>query len=268
MPRKTDPSITDYCAGVLLAVTIFGQWAFAAYIVSFYAFPVAAGNIESWNNNVLLAQPPVQAGKWLDTSAFGAHAIGASIIALFGGLQIVPYVRNRWRRFHRWNGRIFVATIVALCLSGYYLTWVRGPLPDSLSDFGTSVNGCLIIGFAVMTILTATRGRFMQHERWAVRLFLVSNAQWFLRIGGFGYFVIAQSLGNEVAFDGWFFKFWTWGCFIVPLLVAELYFQTRRARHAQVRWVSAAILALLTPVVLVGIATFSYFSIQIIQGTV
>jgi uncharacterized membrane protein len=268
MTRSLDQKIVDYSAGTLLLVAIAGQWAFAAYILFFYACPAVSGHLQVWNSNALLAQPPVEAGKWLSTCAFGAHAIGASVIALFGGLQIIPMVRNRWRRFHRWNGRVFVFTVVALCISGYYLTWIRGPLPDSLSDFGTSVNGALILGFAAMTVIAAMNKRFAEHERWAVRLFLVSNAQWFLRIGGFGYFVIAKSLGYEIAFDSWFFQFWTWGCFIVPLAVSELYFATRRTDRKFFKWGSAALFILLTPLTLVGIVTFGFFSIQVIQGAV
>lgn len=266
MISKTNRTVVDYTASSLFAVTIVGQWAFAAYILLFYAFPAVSGNVDVWNRNSLLAHPPVESGKIIATFAFGSHAIGASIIALFGGLQIIPSVRNRWRALHRWNGRIFIFTVVGLSISGFYLTWVRGPMPDSLSDLGTSVNGVLILTFAALTVISARNRRFMQHERWAIRLFLVSNAQWFLRIGGFGYFVVAQSLGVEVAFDGWFFKFWTWGCFIVPIAVSEVYFISRRAKSQPLRWLSASLFALLIPLTLIGIGTFSFYTVQIIQA--
>lgn len=255
-------------AVTLISIAILGQWAFGAYIVAFYAYPAVFGDISSWNGNMLLAQPPVQPNRLLDTNAFGIHAIGASIIAFLGGLQIIPIIRRRWKKFHHWNGRLFVLTVIVLCITGFYLTWIRGPLPDSVSDFGTSVNGLLILLFAYMTISAARSRRIPEHERWAVRLLLVSNAQWFLRIGGFGYFIVAQSMGYSVAFDGWFFQFWTWGCFLLPLLLAELYFYARRHPNVNLRRGIAFIFALLVPIALIGIGTFSFFSLQIIQASV
>lgn len=189
-------------------------------------------------------------------------------MALMGGLQLVPFVRNRFRTFHRWNGRLFVMTVVALSLSGYYIVWVRGPVPTSFSELGTSLNGALILGFAGLAVAAAIGRRFVEHERWAIRLYLVSNAQWFLRIGGFGYFFIAQSLGAEVAFDGWFFKFWIWGCFLVPLAISEVYFRTRRSDRVSVRKFSAAFIIGCALLTIVGSLVFSIFSIQLIQGIV
>jgi uncharacterized membrane protein len=266
--RPVKISVTDIVAGGWLAVSIAGQLAFFAYIAVFYGAPLLSGSIESWNNNVLLARPPVEAGAIANTMAFGTHAFGAGIIAVLGGLQLLPFVRNRFRKFHRWNGRLFVTLVIALSISGYYLTWVRGPQPASFNEFATSVNGVLILSFAVLAVSAAMRKRFQVHERWAVRLFLVSSAQWFLRIGGFGYYAIAQSLGAEVQFDGWFFQFWMWGCFLVPLAVAQIYFQTRASRRASVRWSGAGLLAVCVPLTLVGSIVFTLFSIQLIQGNV
>lgn len=266
MLKSSHRNAVDYSAASLLALAIVGQWAFAAYILTFYAYPAIAGDLQIWNSNILLTQPPFNPERWISTSAFGIHAIGASVVAVFGGLQIIPYIRNRYRSFHRWNGRVFIATVIALTLSGYYLTWVRGPLPDSFSDLGTSVNGILILLFVVLAFRAIKQRDFSAHERWAIRLFLVSNAQWFLRIGGFGYFLIMQSLGYSVAFDNWFFHVWIWGCFLVPLLFAELYFRTRQLESSPLRWMSAGVFLILLPVTLAGIVSFSFFSIQIVSG--
>ncbi len=268
-PRKhSGATVTDMAAGLWLAVAIAGQVAFAAYLIGFYAFPAILGDIAAWNVNVVLSQPPVHPDRPQATLAFGVHAIGAAALALMGGLQLIPMVRNRFRTFHRWNGRAFLLLIVALTVSGYYLTWFRGSPPNSFNEFGTSVNGLLILAFAAMIVTAAMRRRVAQHERWAVRLFLVANAQWFVRIGGFGYFVTMQTLGYSVPFDGAFFQFWIWGSFLVPLAMAELYFRTRSANSAVVRWSSALAIFIVTPMTLIGIVTFSLFTIQLMAGNV
>lgn len=263
-----NPTVTDYAAGGWLVTALLGQFGFFIYILVFYAFPAVAGNLEAWNDNVLLNQPPVEEGKYADTFAFGLHALGAGLISVMGGLQLLPLLRHRMPTFHRWNGRLFVLLVVALTLSGYYLTWARGSQPTSTSELGTSVNGLLILTFAALAVPAAIYKRFDDHERWAIRLYLVSNAQWFLRIGGFGYFLIARSLGAEVAFDGWFFQFWVWGCFLVPLAMAELYFRTRYADRPAIRWAGAAVLALGAVLTLFGSFVFTSFTVQLIQGNV
>ena len=260
------PTVTDWAAGAWLIAAIAGQLAFAAYLVGFYAFPALLGNVEAWNANIMLSQPPVQPGAPDATFAFGVHAIGAAVIAVMGGLQLIPQIRNRFRTFHRWNGRAFLLIVLALTVSGYYLTWFRGSPPSSFSEFGTSVNGVLILGFAAMAVTTAMRRKFDDHERWAVRLFLVSGAQWFVRIGGFGYFAAMQALGFEVPFDGGFFQFWIWGSFLVPLALAELYFRTRAVQSLPVRWFSALVFFVATPMTLFGSFTFSMFTVQLMTG--
>lgn len=261
-------TITDYSVGAWFAVAIIGQLAFFTFIAVFYAWPAMLGDVTAWNRNVILAQPPVDPDYPVATIAFGVHAIGASIISLMGGLQLMPFVRNRFRRFHRWNGRIFLFTVFALAVSGYYLTWMRGDPPDQLSEFGTSVNGVLIFSFGAMALATALRKRFDLHEKWAVRLFLVSNQQWLFRIGAFLYFAASQALGREVSLTDPFFAFWVWGCFIIPLAMAELYFATRRAARAWQRWASASLFVLAIPLTAGGIFVFTMFTVQLVTGAV
>lgn len=258
----------DFAAGGWLLVALSGQFSFFLFLLFFYAVPAAAGDFEAWNANILLMQPPYVEGKPADTVAFGAHAMDAGVVALTGGLQLIPVIRRMAPTFHHWNGRLFLFLVVAISLSGYYLTWIRGPVPTSFNELATSVNGVLILGFAALAVAAAVQRRISIHERWAVRLFLVSNAQWFLRIGGFGYFAMAQSLGAEVAFDGWFFQFWMWGCFLAPLAIAEIYFRTRRAEQASLRWGGAGVLWASAILTLLGSAVFSIFTLNLLQGDI
>jgi hypothetical protein len=104
------------------------------------------------------------------------------------------------------------------------------------------------------------------HQRWAMRLYLVSNAQWFLRVGVFAYFVIGRMLGAEVSFSDPFFKLWTWGCYLVPLAVLQVYFMAQQRGGAVVRVAVAGGLVALTLAMGVGIFAFGMFSQAIITG--
>jgi len=245
---------------------MLGQWAFFYYIAAFYGSSTVTGNFEVWNRLEALGRTPYVAGDTGGNIAYLTHALGAGIIAFGGALQLVPFIRKRFPTFHRWNGRLFLFTVTGLSLSGFYLVWIRQTSPSFIEGLSTTLNGVLILTFAALALRTAMARNIASHQRWATRLYLVSNAQWFLRVGVFSYFVINQIAGNQVAFGDPFFEFWTWGCFLVPLVVLQLYYTARDHGGALSRSAMALTLLALTLSMGVGIFAFSMFSQAIITG--
>lgn len=247
-------------------VALAGQWAFFAYIAGFYGVSILSDEPETWNRLKVFGRTPYVAGDSAGNAIFAMHAMGAGIVALGGALQLIPQVRSRAPVFHRWNGRLFLITVVALSLSGFYLVWVRGTSPSFVEGLATTLNGVLILTCAAFALRAAVTRRIEAHRRWALRLYLVSNAQWFLRVGMFGYFAVGALLGVEVGFGDPFMPFWTWGCFLVPLAVAELYLRAGAHGGAALRWATAGLLVALTLVMAVGIAGFSVLSYALATG--
>src|SRR6185295_18158611 len=139
--------------------------------------------------------------------AFAAHALLAAVIAFGGALQIVPQIRARALAFHRWNGRVFLVTAVGLSLSGLYMVWVRGANPSVVGKVSTSLNAVLILTFAAFAWRAALRRDVSVHRRWALRLYLVANAQWFIRVGVFAWFLLNRAVGVKAGLSGPFFYF-------------------------------------------------------------
>ena len=252
------------------AVAMFGQWAFFYYIIAFYGTSVLSGDFEVWNRlSVLSGRATYVAGDTAGNLTFGAHALAAGIVAFGGALQLMPWIRSRFPTFHRWNGRLFLLTVTGLSLSGFYLVWVRGTSPDQpdhlFSSLSISLNGVLILTFAALALRAALARDFTAHPRWAMRLYLVSNAQWFLRVGLFAYFIVNMGLGNEVEI-GPFFTFWTVGCYLVPLAALQLYFLAKDQGGPLARFAMAGGLVMLTLVMGAGIFAFAMFSQAIITG--
>lgn len=261
----TKAALSTSAAFWLLAALI-GQWAFFYYIVAFYGGSIVTGEFEIWNRlEALSGHASFRPGDTIGNTAFGAHALGAGVVALGGALQLLPFVRRRWPAFHRWNGRVFLLTVTALSLSGFYLVFTRRP-PDSFNDWATPVNGALILSFAALALTFAMKRNIAVHQRWAMRLYLVSNAQWFTRVGVFGYFVIASALGHEPSFRDWFFPFWSWGCFLVPLAVLQLYFFAQDRGGPVLRVAAAGGLVALTLAMALGTFVFAMFSQKLIEG--
>lgn len=144
--------------------------------------------------------------------------------------------------------------------------WVRRTTPSSFDGLSTSLNGLLILVFAWLAWRAARARDFVNHRPWAMRLYLVSNAQWFLRVGVFGYFVLMSASGSEPGFGDPFLKFWTIGCYLVPLLVLECYLRAQAGTRRWVKYAVAGGLALITLWMLAGMAAFAVFSHKLATG--
>lgn len=270
--RASTPKIAVANAALNAAATfwlitaLIGQWAFFYYIAAFYGPSAFSGNFQTWNRLAVLGRTPYHAGDTAGNLTFLAHALAAGIIAFGGALQLVPQIRARAPTFHRWNGRLFLLTVVGLSLSGFYLVWVRHTSPDRLNALSTTFNGVLILAFAALAWRSARARQFVLHRRWAMRLYLVANAQWFLRVGLFAWFIVNQILGKKVGLGDPFLLFWVVGCYLVPLAVLELYLRAKEDAGPVARISVAGGLVALTLLMAVGVLGFSMFSQLIISG--
>ena len=243
-----------------------GQWLFFYYLISFYGLSVINDNMEIWNRWEAMGSSPYKAGDSTGNAMFAAHTIGAGIVAFGGALQLIPKLRSIVPTFHKVNGYIYLTTVMCLALSGFYLSWIREASPNAISAIGTSINGFLIIGFAYLTVKTARIRRVQQHRRWAIRLFLVSNAQWFLRVGVFSYLITGTVMGTEPAFGDPFFSVWTFACFLLPLVTAELYFFASRSNSTSLKLITSLVLMVLTILMLIGVFGLTPFLLQVMSG--
>lgn len=263
---KTANKTLKYSTVFWFLTMLAGQWFFFYYIFAFYGFSVINDNIEIWNRWEPLGAKPYLAGDFSGNLAFAAHAIGAGIVAFGGALQLIPKLRNSFPRFHRINGYLYLTTVFCLAVSGFYLVWIRDPDPIDLSGVGTSINGILILAFAYFTVRFAIKRDIVNHRKWALRLFLVSNAQWLLRVGTFSYLISGNMLGLSPAFGDPFFSLWTFGCFVLPLAMLQFYFYAKEQKNRRVKYVASGLLSLLTILMIVGMVGFTPFMLLVISG--
>lgn len=202
--------------GLWFLVAATGMLIFAAYIgVSYGAAALGGRPGESrW-----------VAGDGLGNSMLSVHLIFALLLTVIGVLQLVAPLRRRVPGLHRGLGRIFMVGALLASVSGFYLVWVRGTVGGPVMHAAISLNGVLIITFAVLAWRHARARQFDVHRRWALRLFIAVSGVWFFRVGLMLWLMLWQ---RPVGFDpqtftGPFVYALSFAQFLVPLAVLEIY---------------------------------------------
>lgn len=240
-------------ASLWFVVAVLGQWLFAIYVGAFYGGAAIEGDFMKWNR---VLPHGYAEGETMGNLASAIHVFLAVAILVGGPLQFIPAFRNRFRKFHRINGRIYVSLVFLVSLSGVYMVLSKGTISGLLGDVSVTINALLIFIFSILTIKKAISKKFKAHNRWAFRLFLVANGVWFFRIGLMFWLMI---MGGPVGFDpetfrGPFLIFLGFGQYLLPLFIYQLYLKSKAAKPAG-KFLTATLLVICT--VITGIGVFA-----------
>jgi uncharacterized membrane protein len=231
-------------AAFWFVVAVAGQWLFVVFIVGFYAAPTATGNFEAWDKNTFMTHGYV-AGDTAGNLAFAAHVMMAAVITASGTVQLIPWIRAHAISFHRFSGRVFIFIAFAISLAGLFLNATRGE--GAFAHLPITLNAVLLMFCAGQAFGHVRAGNIDMHRRWALRTFMVMNGVWFLRVGMMGWMITKIGLfGGPEAFDANFYAFWSYGSYLVPLVVLELYFQAQDRGGALAKVAVSALLFGLT----------------------
>lgn len=233
------------------AVAAAGQYFFAYYILVFYGGTAIAGDWAAWTRRLIVG--------FVEADLIGnlnlvAHMLLAFLITAAGPLQFVPQIRRRFPIFHRWTGRVYVTVAVLISLGALYLVWARG-MAGLIPGIGISINGVLIIVCAVFAVRAVLARRIAEHQRWALRLFVMASGVWFFRIGFGFWFVVTEGAmpGVGPMLDGPFDYFLIFGNYLVPLAVLEIYQYARDRGAPSVKLAASGLVAAGAVVTAIGI---------------
>ncbi|HEY1034933.1 MAG TPA: DUF2306 domain-containing protein [Pseudoxanthomonas sp.] len=254
LPRSlpAPPRVLSSGATAWFVAATFGQWAFVAFIVLFFGGPVLGGDLSPLN-----AKPHVTGyvpGDAIGNLQFVGHALLAGLVTFAGAWQLIPALRRRWPALHRWNGRVFLSIALVVTLTGFWLVWVRGSQLGPASNLSISLNGLLIVVFALLAWRSARAKDLASHRRHALRAYLLVNGVWFLRIGIMLAGLVLTPLGITIDYTGAPFLLVSFGSWLLPLALLTLYFGAERSRHAGVKVAMGALLWLLALLTAAGSA--------------
>jgi hypothetical protein len=218
-------------AGVLwFLVAAVGQVAFIGFILAFYGVRTLSGNFAGWNDKPLI--DGYIEGDHNGNFVFAAHVLLASVVTLAGLMQLIPQLRQRLPTLHRWTGRTFLVISIFMALSGIWLAVVRGTYLSKISAVAILINGLLILIFAGLAWRHAVKRRFEQHRQWAMRTFMVVGGVWFLRVGLMGWVLINKGpVGMTDDMSGPADIVLTFGSYLIPLALLEIYFAASRTTN-------------------------------------
>ncbi|MEA2414873.1 MAG: hypothetical protein QOI58_1530 [Thermoanaerobaculia bacterium] len=256
LTRSVSPSISaektlNIAARFWFVVAVAGQWMFAYYIAARYGGSAFRGDWKVWSDRMSHGQGPMTIG----TVAMAVHLFLAVIITIGGPLQLIPQIRRRAPRFHRWNGRVYAVALVIATIAALYMVWFRGTAGDFSQHVGVSLDAVLIMIFVVLAVRYAIARDFTTHRRWALRLFIVASGVWFFRVGMMLWLVINHGPAgfDPKTFTGPFLTFWSFGNYLLPLAILELYFRTTDRSSSSARFAMATGLFMVTLAMGVGV---------------
>jgi hypothetical protein len=240
-------------AGVLwFVVAAIGQTAFIGFILAFYGVRTATGNFAGWNDKPLI--DGYIKGDDAGNIVFAAHVLLASVVTLGGLMQMIPGLRRKWPRLHRWTGRTFLVIAIFMALSGVWLAAVRGTYLSVISAVAILINGLLILIFAGLAWRHAVKRRFEQHRRWAMRTFMVVSGVWFLRVGLMGWIVVNQGpVGMTKDMSGPADIVMTFGSYLIPLAFLELHGAAERSAGDVRKILTAALIVVASAFTAAGV---------------
>ncbi|MGQ0534393.1 MAG: DUF2306 domain-containing protein [Caulobacteraceae bacterium] len=256
--------IADSALGAAAAlwffVTLIGQWVFLYYLVAFYGPGAMSGDFASWNRHPMIDHPFVP-GDIGGNIAFAAHILFAVIIILGGTLQLVPQIRRHAPALHRWNGRVFVVCAMLAALAGLYMVWIRDDSPDGgVDDIIISGNAVLILLFGALAWAAGMARNIASHRRWALRMFMVTNGVFWLRLGFSAWILLTQSQPSTLTF-----YLFTALSYLLPLAVLEIYLRAKDS-GAIAKVTAAGIVFASSVYIALGIFGFYMIFVQRILG--
>jgi uncharacterized membrane protein len=192
----------------------------------------------------------------------GLHLLLTLVNVVTGALQALPVIRRRASTVHRWSGRVYMTSALAVSLSGILMVWTRGPAPACVDGgvaehIGLTITGGLMIASALLAWHYARIREFAAHRRWALRLFLLASGVWLLRVGPILWQMLHGPLDPSQAPLIAFFAF---AEFLLPLVIFELYLRVESRGSATGRFAMAATLWVITLGMVCGLVSLTPLS--------
>jgi hypothetical protein len=240
-------------AAALVLATWVSASIFGLYILAYFGGAVSDGDLGRWNTTLHLYNPDSLAA----TVGIGLHFAAGAALLLLGPIQLMGSVRSRFPTFHRWTGRIYVASALLAGVGGLVHIALDRTIGGPVMDVGFAIYGALMVVCGAETLRHAMMRRIDVHRAWAIRLFALAIGSWLYRVEYGLWEVFTGSIGHTPTFDGWFDYIMDFFFYVPNLIVAELFIRARGQGAGPVIR-SAASVILLGAAGLIALSTYFF----------
>lgn len=249
---KTTPNrVLENSKKIWFICLLIAQICFVIYLALGYGLTGVTTGISGWNS---LNSTAYVANDATGNFMYAAHVLLAIVMIIGGSLQLIPSIRTKHPRFHRYNGRIFVLLACTISMAGMYLMIVRGTVGNLLMHSLTMFGGGMVILSSIFAVLAARKRNINSHKIWAIRLYLVANGVLFFRLMIFAWFLTFGSQGIDPAtFTGPTVLAVSICSYVMPLLIAELVRYAETTTNKIMTIATASLMMLISVVFLVGL---------------
>ena len=142
------------------------------------------------------------------------HILLAIIALLTGPLNVIKRIRIKSINFHRWNGRLYVLSIILNFIPGVYVSFfATGGWPSTI---GFLILNTLWLSTTILGFWYIKRKNVILHSQWILRSFFLSFANMTI-------YIIVAIDHNALNFPyGSAYTIAVWLCWILNLLIAEI----------------------------------------------
>jgi uncharacterized membrane protein len=152
--------------------------------------------------------------------AFLVHVAAAPVALALATFQLMPRLRARRPRVHRWSGRVYGLAILVGGVGA--LVMAPGSNGGLVASIGFGLLGVLWIAFTGIGIARARAGDYAAHRRWMIRSFALTFAAVTLRLWLFPMMASGMAYEEAIAYLAWL-------AWVPNLVVAEAMLRRRVA---------------------------------------
>ena len=152
---------------------------------------------------------------------FLAHIAASPLALIFGIANLLERRKSLHRNFHRWNGRLYVLSVLVGGISGLALAY--DALGGTIAEFGFGILSVLWLFVTFNAVRHARARNFVAHRRWMIRSFALTFAAVTLRLYLPFFFFVAKM--DYVQASLWV----AWLCWVPNIIVAEWWLSRDKA---------------------------------------
>ncbi len=145
-------------------------------------------------------------------TGFLLHIGAASFALLFGGYQILPGMRKRHLKLHRWIGRLYALTVLIGGASGLFIAF---NIDGAVGIIGFALLAVLWLFTTAKAILYARAKNIAVHRIWMIRSFALTFAAVTLRLQ-LALFMFGLHMPYEQVYP-----ILAWSCWVPNILFAQ-----------------------------------------------